>query len=338
LASLESMTAPMNALYGYAHPRLREVLERSIALAEALGRRESLLSALVGLWASQFVQGYALDAHRTATRALTLERPGSEYAGAVRFVVGGSAVSLGRPAEALQHLEDAATLGGASSLTIGTRADVHGLAFEAHAHWLLGEDAKARACNEKSITLARTADTPYSLAVALAYAAVTDQFRGDVAALESKVAELRELCERFDFAYYREWGLILDGWTQGDAAGLAAARRGVDNLAAQGCFARMPYWQSLVADLAQRTGQPELARARLDGALAAAAARNDLWWLPEVMRLRARYDDGERAVARLHQAADLATAQGSVALADRCAADLAARSVRRLTLGVRTES
>ena len=39
------------------HPELQQTLERSIALAESLGRKDSMLTGLVALWASQFVQG-----------------------------------------------------------------------------------------------------------------------------------------------------------------------------------------------------------------------------------------------------------------------------------------
>ena len=86
--------------------------------------------------------------------------------------------------------------------------------------------------------------------------------------LRSIVEELRELCERYAFAYYREWVLILDGWSRADGSGIALARRGIDNLRAEGSFARMPYWLSLLADLSARDGQPGAARAILDAALA----------------------------------------------------------------------
>ena len=49
----------------------------------------------------------------------------------------------------------------------------------------------------------------------------------------------------------------------------------------------MPYWLSLLADLLARGNQAEAARATLDAALVAGQARDDLWWLPEVMRMRA---------------------------------------------------
>ena len=170
LAVLEAMAAPLNARYGYSSPELQQALERSIALAESLGRKDSTLTGLVALWASQFVQGRIADGYQTATRALALVDPGSELSGPAHFAVGGSAVSLGRPAEGLRHLELAAKLAsGAVSLSIGTRPDVHSMAWAAHAHWLLGHDDEALSSCHEAIKLARAIDHPYSLAVALAY-------------------------------------------------------------------------------------------------------------------------------------------------------------------------
>jgi hypothetical protein len=335
LMVLEAMAAPINAKYGYSSPELAETLERSIGLAEALGRRDSILTGLVGLWSSQFVQGKTAAAHETAVRALALVEPGSQLGGPAHFAFGGSAVSLGRPAEALRHLELAAALGGDYALSVGTRPDVHGRAFAAHAHWLLGHDDLALASCNDSVALARTTDNPYCLTVALAYAGVTHQLRRDTAELFDTVGELCELCDRYGFAYYREWALVLTGWHRMDEAGVDLARRGVANLTSEGSLARMPYWLSLLADLLARTGRSDAARARLDAAILGAQARDDLWWLPEVMRMRAGYDDHEAAVGRLSSAAELASSHGSVALLRRCTDDLAALGVPAPALGVR---
>lgn len=333
LAILEAMAAPLNARYGYASPELSQALERSIALAESLGRRDSMVTGLVGLWSSRFVSGTMADADRTAARALALVDAGSELSGPAHFAVGGSAISLGRPAEALRHLALAEADGGASALSVGTRPDVHSRAFAAHAHWLMGNADEALASGRGAIALARTSDDPYCLAVALAYGAVTHQLRGDVAALREVVDELCDLCERYGFAYYREWALVLAGWSRPDASGLALAGRGVENLRGEGSFSRMPYWLSLVADLTARAGRPDAASAILDAAIVDARARDDVWWLPEVLRMRAAHDDPERAVARLRAASELAARHGSVALERRCAADLDALAPATATVG-----
>ena len=105
--------------------------------------------------------------------------------------------------------------------------------------------------------------------MALAYGSITHQMRDDLPGLRDTVAELRALCERYGFAYYREWVLILDGWSRADESGLDLARRGISNLRSAGSLARMPYWLSLLADLSARDRPADAARATLDAALAA---------------------------------------------------------------------
>jgi DNA-binding SARP family transcriptional activator/tetratricopeptide (TPR) repeat protein len=329
LAVLEAMAAPLNARYGYSSPELQEALERSIALAETLGRKDSALAGLVGLWASRFVQGRIAGAHQMATRVLTVVEPDSELSGPAHFAFGGSAVSLGMPAEALRHFDLAAKLTkGALSLSVGTRPDVHVKAWAAHAHWLLGHDDEALSSCRDAIKLARAIDHPYSLAVALAYGGITYQIRHDMSELRDTVGELRELCDRYAFAYYREWGLVLGGWSSTDGSGTGLAQRGINNLRSEGSFARMPYWLSLLADVSARNNRADAARATLDAALVGGQARDDLWWMPEVMRMRAAYDDPEAAASRLRSAARMSHAHGSVALLRRCERDLAERGVR----------
>ena len=255
LAVLEAMAAPLNARSGYSSPDLQQALERSIALAESLGRKDSTVAGMAALWATQFVQGRTGDSHRTASRALSLADPDSELGGQAHFGVGASAVSLGLPAEGLRHLVAAAELvSGDVWLNIGSRPDVHGKAWAAHAHWLLGQDNDALSACREAIALGRAADHPYCLAVALAYGSITHQMRHDLRELRGTVDELRELCDRYDFAYYREWALILDGWSRAGTSGAELARHGIGNLKSEGALARMPYWLSLLADLLARDG------------------------------------------------------------------------------------
>ncbi len=334
LTVLEAMAAPLSARYGYSSPQLRETLERAIAVAERLRRRDAVVNGLIGLWYSQHVRGEAAASNRTVDRALVLVEPSSELSGPVHFAAGVAAVTLGRPAEGLRHFAIAASLGRTPSLWVGTDPDVHGMAIAAHAHWLLGHDEDAQASCAGAVALARATGSPFNLAIALGYRAVTHHLSNDLPVLASTVGELRELCRRYDFAYYGEWALILDGWVRGGAKGLACARQGIEVLTSAGSFTRMPYWLSLVADLAAREGRRDEAAATLDAALAAGRARDDLWWLPEVMRMRAAYDSRDQAVQRLTAAARMATQHGSVALLRRCRDDLAALGVPTEAFGV----
>ena len=338
LAILEAMAAPLNAKYGYSSPELQQTLERSIALAESLGRKTSTIIGLVSLF------GFAVrpGTHRrrprarqagpwpSSTPASELERPGAfrrrragrEPRDGQR---GGTCVISSWPP--MRRVVR-------PWLSVGVRADVHSKAWAAYAHWLLGHDHEALSACHQAIALARSMDHPYCLAVALAYSSITHQLRHDMPALRRDVGELRELCDRYGFAYYREWGLILDGWARPDEPGIVMAQQGVAHLKAEGSFARMPYWLSLLADLLARNNRLDAARATLDAALIEARAHDDLWWLPEVMRMRAAYDEEQSAISRLRSAAQTASAQGSIALLRRCEHDLARRGVLPFASGV----
>lgn len=287
LGVLVAMAAPLNAQLGYGSRPLQEVLERSIELGERLGRRDDTVGALVGLWACRFVQGHTRESHAIAMRALAMVEPDSELAGQAHFGAGGSALSLGRLDDGLAGLEAAHRLAaGSASLSIGTRVDVHALAWTAHAHWLLGREQVAMDAADEAIRQARMIGHPYSLAVTLAYGAVTQQICGAMDELRETVGELTRLCERHEFAYYREWALVLAGWIRGGRSGIEIAQRGVARLRADGSLARMPYWLSLLADLYRRAGRADEALATLDAAIADARARDDVWWLPQLERER----------------------------------------------------
>jgi tetratricopeptide (TPR) repeat protein len=323
LECLLALAAPLNALHGYASTELRTVLERAVRLAERSGSSRLLVTSLVGLWASRYVQGEILDSLRLVSRALSVSEVDDVLLGEAHFGFAGSAVTLGRPAEAVEHFDQAHDrCRGAESLAVGTMPEVHALAWAAHAHWLLGQWDEAASRADEAVSRARAFAHPYSLAVALAYAAVTEQLLDDRVALGKRVRELDGLSDRYGFAYYREWGLVLGGWLHGGPDGLARAKRGIENLRGQCSLARMPYWLSLQADLMIDCGMTEAAIATLDAARAGAVLRGDAWWLPEVQRVRAGLSAPGMREELLKSALELAERQGSRALADRCRRDL----------------
>ena len=104
----------------------------------------------------------------------------------------------------------------------------------------------------------------------------------------------------------------------------------------------MPYWLSLLADLLVRAGAAATRRgATLDAAdRRRACPRDDVWWLPEVMRMRAAHDDRDAARRAAARRRRLAAEHGSVALLRRCEHDLGrpASPVRRRSPAVLTRA
>jgi hypothetical protein len=273
------------------------------------------------------------------TRALAQAHADDELVGQAYMGLGGSATSLGMPAQAVGHFATSfRLLREGEFLSLGSSPHVHGRAWAAHAHWLLGHEQTATELCQEAIERGRAMDHPYSLAVALAYGAVTYQLLGASTELEKTVSELSHLSARYSFAYYGDWGLVLHGWLCGDAAGVQSARQGIKNLQTSGAFSRMPYWLSLLADLYERTDRPGSAVAALDAGLSGGQARDDVWWLPEVMRQRAHFDRPARAESRLADAAELARRHGSLALVARCGQDGPPRSTTVSRGGVRART
>jgi tetratricopeptide (TPR) repeat protein len=320
---LLEMYAPLNAIHGYASPQLQATLERSANLAEKLSRPRDLMSCLVGLCAVRFVQGHVTAAYQFATRALDLAEAEPKPAGQVHMMVAGTLTSLGRLEEALDHFERSRELSRGTVSLMGTMPEVHGLAWSAHAHWLLGNPAQAIARCREAVEIARSADHPYSLAVALGYSATTHQLVHDRAGAGGAASELISLCERYSFSFYGQWGVVVDGWVRGSEAGLVRIQQGIDKLRSAGQHARMPYWLCLLADVMVQAGRTAAARGILDAALAAAEQQDERWWMPEVLRARARLLSSDVAVPILREAAILAKNQHSRILQARCEQDLA---------------
>ncbi|BAH49506.1 ATP-binding protein [Rhodococcus opacus] len=284
----QAMSAPLTTLYGYSSAELEQTLDRTAELGQKLRRPTVVLAALIGLFAVHFVQGHTAQAHGIGVRALELSAAEPQFEGQAQFSVAGAALGLGRPAEAIDHFDRArAAFSDDYSFILGTRLEVHARAWESHAYWMIGDDEAAVQSCAEALALGRTCGHPYSLAVALGYASVLHQIRGDEVALLASVTELRELCERYSFAYYSQWSQILEGRLLGGEPGIAKIREGLDRLRRQRAFARMPYWLSLLAEVQIEVGDIGAARATLDAARIAAEQRDDRWWLPQVLRLRA---------------------------------------------------
>jgi len=321
---LLEMCPPLNAIHGYSSPQVQATLERSAHLADKLSRSRDLMSCLVGLFAVRFVQGHVTDAHEFATRALELAEAEHIAAGQAHMVVAASLTSLGRLEEALDHFERSRELGGGSvSHIVGTLPEVHSLAWSAHAQWLLGHPEQAVATCREAVELARSEEHPYTLAVALGYCATTHQLVHDRTAAGEAANELINLCERYSFSYYGQWGVVVDGWVRGGKAGVVRIQQGIDKLRSAGQNARMPYWLYLLADVMVQAGDTAAARGILDAALAAAEQQDEQWWMPEVLRARARLLSRDAAVPVLRQAVLLAKNQHSRTLQARCEQDLA---------------
>ncbi|HSI94270.1 MAG TPA: hypothetical protein VK925_12275, partial [Jiangellaceae bacterium] len=330
LAVRVAAQGPYNALGGWTSAAAQENVATILALSERTGDRPMTVSSLTAMWGSAFVAGRLADALALAERvhAAAADAPGLVAYG--HLALAGSLTSAGQPRRALRHFDRAtAEQGDTGPELLGFAPSVMAWAWGAHACWLTGRVDEARARAATAVQVAEDLAVPFGRAVAVAYAAITHQLRGDRDEALACAIEIQELCARYEFAYYQHWGQIVEGWAVGGPSGAAKITDGIQRLREHGVGSRLPYYQALLAETLLAAGRPRQAADVLAEARTEAERRADLWWVPELWRLGAKLDPSDAGEQQLVTAMTMARDHGSTALALRAAVDLAARSVER---------
>ncbi len=129
------------------------------------------------------------------------------------------------------------------------------------------------------------------------------------------------LSEHYGFAYYRDWADVLLGWVSGQQGrpeeGVHLIERALAHLDAQRAQGRRPYYLSLLAETLVAAGHRDRAASALDTAVATAMRAKDVWWLPELLRLKSELEPPPARERLLRQALETARGQHSRSLERR---------------------
>jgi len=165
-------------------------------------------------------------------------------------------------------------------------------AFGCHAFWHIGEFERATKLSNESISRARALEEPFTLAIALNYAAMLHQFDHNNVVTQKLSEEAIELCTEHQFAYYLAWARMIHGWTivyTGDIqTGMAEMHKGLDDFRETGAGLRLPYYLSLLAEVEGLAGQPEKALITVGQALQSSNSNGEKWHNADLLRLRAQ--------------------------------------------------
>ena len=175
---------------------------------------------------------------------------------------------------------------------------------------------------------------PYSLVLALVYAATVHQYRREVLAAHAQAAAAMTLAtEQGFFAERVAWGTVLHGWAlamqgQGEA-GLAEMRQGLAADLATGSKLWQPYVLGLLAEAYGAGGHPDEGLTALAEALAVMDTTELRYYAAELYRLKGALllqqavPDAAQAEACFHQALDIARQQQAKSWELRAATSLA---------------
>jgi predicted ATPase len=164
-------------------------------------------------------------------------------------------------------------------------------AFGAVALWLLGEPDEALRVSNRALVLARGLGQPSTLSVALHFAAMLHQCRGDADAVERHASESAALAAEEGFPFWSAGAAILRGWAQavrGDEEGVEQIRGGLEAWLATGSRTYHAYFLGLLADALLRHGNSGDALEALGQGIEAAQSLPEGLWEAELYRLKAR--------------------------------------------------
>jgi predicted ATPase len=181
----------------------------------------------------------------------------------------------------------------------------------------LGYPDQALAKGRSGVEFARTLPHAHSQAHALSYASAFYQVCHDVAAVETLSEQAIVLCAEHGYPVLQAYATITHGWAvlkQGDQeAGLAEIRQGLADFWATDSFLWQPYFQAVLAEVYEQTGQIEPGLENVAEALAIAEKTRLVFWNAELYRLRGklrwRQGDIPAAEASFQQAIESARSQ-----------------------------
>ncbi|HEY2991491.1 MAG TPA: AAA family ATPase [Methylomirabilota bacterium] len=327
--TLQMTLAPiLMATKGYAAADVESVYARAEALCHTLGDPPELFPVLLGRCAAALLQARLPSAQALAEHALRLAER-DRIPALLAQAHPGLGITLfwrGELATAAAHLEQAiAAYAALPARPRGFRL-LHDPGVAAHAYaawtsWLRGAPEQARRQSDAAVALARELEHPFSLAFALAFAAILHQCRREPAVCRERAEAVISICAEHGFAFYLAVGRTLRGWAltmldHGDD-GLPELAGGLAEYGATGAVLARPYLLALQAEAAARAGRHADARSALTAALAGVRETGERVWESELHRLSGELTE---AVAIAHaqgaSALELRALTSAVALAD----------------------
>jgi len=319
----DPLSAALNSARGYSSPEVEDNLNRAFALLRSDSNPQIAVRWLWAGFGVRIVLGDLKAARGMAEQALMRAASDPSCLCEAHHAMAGALMFLGELEPARRHFDaalDAYDEQHPQRSSLGSDLGVFANAWSSHTLWLLGDGPLAIERARNAIVLAERHDDPYSRTLALAYAALLYQLRGDVEYVLSCADEAVALCERHGFAYYDDWARALIGWARGQThpqEGVVMIRGALDRLNARRAQARRPYYLSLLAETLTRAGNPGAANSTLDTAIDMALDRGDVWWLPALYLQKSELEAPDEREAMRDRALALALKQGSRALERR---------------------
>jgi predicted ATPase len=329
---------------GWGAAGVQEAYARARELCGRLGDTPQLFPALWGPWLYYWGRGELASARELADRLLGLAQGASDgdLLLQAHHAQWATAFALGEPAAADAHaargiaLYEAERHGRLAETYGGHDAGACARWFRGCALALLGRVDEAVRVGDEAIALARKLEHPFSLGLALFFAAMVHQARRDPLAARTHAEAAVVIARDQGVRLLLAWATTLAGWAmaaQGDrVGGMTRMRAGLADAQATGSPQFRSHMLGLLAEAHLAAGAHAEGLQFVDEALAIVARTGEAFYEAELHRLRAELLEGvsdvhplPEAEAVLQQAIDVARRQGTALLGLRATVSLARR-------------
>jgi len=297
LAMLMLLGSALIALQGYAAPAVEQTYTRARLLGQQVGTTHQVCGIEFGLWNCAFVRAEHQTAQALGASLLAQAQPHADdlvqLAG--YFASGVSLASGGALAAAREHLQQgvacATPLQHPRSLALfGIDLGVFCHAWLSHVLWLLGYASEALALSDEARAQAQALGHPFSQMLALDYAALLHQLRGEPGDVYAQAQAALRLGTEKAFAYYSSWALMFHGWAltahHQREEGIRQMHEGLEALQATGGAVRLPYYWALLAEAYWQAGQVAEGHRLVAQALAHIDSTGETWYAAALHRLQ----------------------------------------------------
>jgi DNA-binding SARP family transcriptional activator/predicted ATPase len=323
--------------HGYSMPEVGETYQRGLKLSARSGDQKHLFALRSGAWLFHIVRGELEESRRLGQDCVDSARhedvPAQQIAG--HFLLGTSLFHLGQLEASWNHIEMATQSSDepshpALALFAGPDLGVFYRAYGSHLLCQLCHSDDAAKKSDESIARARDVSHPFTLGIALNYAAMMNVYRMESKLALARAEEASSICRKHGFAYYLALAEIFAGWAiavEGDpAAGLKQLRQGIDKFKATGAELRLPFYYGLLAEVHALAGQFGEALANIASGFAFLSKNRETWSGAELHRIHGdllRHNgDTAQSQASYRRALESAKETGSRLYEDRASARL----------------
>lgn len=287
------LTQALMANRGWADAEVKNTVDRSRLLVAQLDDSEYTVPMLWSLYFFHYVAS-----HRQEVRAVTEElvatakRSGDRgLQVAAGTLLGLSIFTHGNYADAMPHFERAVELYDRElHRDHGSKYGMDSLAIAitilGQIHWHLGDTTTAFAMVDRGVAWARELDHIPSMAIALLYASVANQFAGNRETVAALSGDILSMSKEYGLPAYEAYAAVLHCWATDDLPGALAV---LDQLECLGCKVALSYYSSLPADIEAERGRIDEAIAHIDRCLTLCRDNDEYYHEPELYRLRALY-------------------------------------------------